>query len=495
MKQADGRGLIRAIVAWAWSFGLLTAAAQSVPAQSGADIAKVMQLLRSEDYQAAVDETQRLLAVRPHDCRLLGMSGLALNGMHRLTEAKHAFQEALDHCPNDLLALEGSAQIAYARKQPDAAQLLQRILVLRPGDVTTHAMLAAVDRSKQDCKAALPHFEASRSLFGTHPQLQEGYAFCLADTGDDTHAAENYREVLESHPGDDTARYNLAIVRARLHDSKAALETLQPLLNSSGEEAPLELGSRLAEDAGDTPLAVQLLREAILRQPKNADNYIRFAQLSFAHNSDKVGIDILNAGLTQLPDAGRLYLARGILEVQLSQFEQAIADFEKAHQLDPQLSLAMDAIGIMQSQQQQSKASLRLFADQARQHPEDGLLQYLYAQALSESQPATDWLAQALAAAERSVRIDPGYQPSRDLLALLYVSANQPERAISEAEAALKIDPDDQSALYQEMVARRHLGQTAEAQKLVHRLTELRRKTTEQQTQTNAYILKEEASQ
>ena len=123
------------------------------------------------------------------------------------------------------------------------------------------------------------------------------------------------------------------------------------------------------------------------------------------------------------------------------------------------------------------------------------LLSSIYAQALSESQPATDWLAQALAAAERSVRIDPGYQPSRDLLALLYVSANQPERAISEAEAALKIDPDDQSALYQEMVARRHLGQTAEAQKLVQRLTELRRKTTEQQTQANAYILKEEASQ
>lgn len=468
---------------------LVLAGSIGAQTQSSPDGAQVVQLLRAQQFEAAEQAAQQLLAAHPHDCRLLSLSGLALNGMRRPDAAKQAFGEALQVCPDNLLALEGAAQIAYAQKQPDAAELLRRILALRPDDVTTHAMLAAVDRAKEDCRAALPHFEASRVLFAAHPQLQEGYAFCLASTGDDRTAAENYRQVLAQH-SDDTTRYNLAIVQSRLHDPKAALETLRPLLTGSGGEVPLELGSRLAEDAGDTPQAVQLLRQAILREPKNQDNYLRFAELSFTHNSVQVGIDMLNAGLTQLPDAARLYLARGVLEVQLSQFDKAIDDFRQAHRLEPQLSLAMDAIGIMQSQQHQFDASLKLFEEQARQHPRDGLLQYLYAEALAQSQSTDEKLA--IAAAERSVAVEPGYEPARDLLAQLYLRANEPNRAITQAEAALKIDPADQTALFQEMLARRRLGQTAEVKQLAQRLAELRAKSAAQQAQARGYVLKDE---
>lgn len=464
--------------------------AQNVPGDS--DAAHVVQLIRAQQYDVAEQEIERLLSLQPHDCRLLSLRGLALNGLRQPAAAKQAFDQALRFCPDDLLALEGAAQISYAEKQPDAVPLLQRILALRPEDVTSHAMLASAYRTTQDCKAAIPHFEASRPMFSSHPQLQEGYAFCLATMHEYQQAAANYAEVVASHP-DETARYNLAIVQWRLHDPKAALATLQALLNSSAEEAALQLASRVAEEAGDTPQAVQLLRQAILRQPGNPDNYLRFAELSFAHNSYQVGIDMLNAGLTQLPEAARLYLARGVLEVQLSQFPQAIADFEKTHSLEPQLSLAMDAIGIMRSQQHQSAASLALFAEQAQLHPHDGLLQYLYAEALSQAPPAGDTLTRAIAAAERSVEINPDYEPARDLLAVLYLRANQPDRTIAQAEAALKIDPDDEAALYQEMMARRRLGQTEDVRRLVQRMNEIRRKNAEQQ-QRQGYVLKDETS-
>ncbi len=463
-------------------------------AQSQDNASDVVQLLRSRQYAAAEQAAERLLATAPQDCRLLSLRGLALNGLERASAAKQSFEEALRSCPSDLLALEGAAQIAYAQKQPDAAALLERILAQRPDDVTAHAMLASVDRAHRDCKAALPHFEASRPQFAGHPQLQEGYAFCLASTGDDNRAAANYQELLDSHP-DDTVRYNLAVVQWKLHDPAVAFATLQPLLSSGGAEAPLELGSQLAEESGQTPEAVQLLRAAIVRQPGNADNYLRFAQLSFTHNSYQVGIDMLNAGLTQLPNAGRLYLARGVLEVQLSQFDKAIADFEKAHHLDPQLSLAMDAIGIMQSQQHQSDASLKLFQEQAQTHPSDSLLQYLYAEALSEASSENDALPQAIAAAERSVKIEPGYQPAHDLLALLYLRAGQPQRAAEQAETARKIDPADETALYQEIMAKRRLGQTAEVQKLVQQLAVLQKTNTDQQRQRKGYVLKDEVPQ
>ncbi len=45
-------------------------------------------------------------------------------------------------------------------------------------------------------------------------------------------------------------------------------------------------------------------------------------------NQAQVGIDILNAGLAQLPNEAELYVARGVLRSKMSNSEEAIEDFE-----------------------------------------------------------------------------------------------------------------------------------------------------------------------
>jgi tetratricopeptide (TPR) repeat protein len=149
----------------------------------------------------------------------------------------------------------------------------------------------------------------------------------------------------------------------------------------------------------------------------------------------------------------------------------------------------------MQSQQHLSDASLKLFQEQAQLHPADSLLQYLYAEALSEATSEKDALPRAIAAAERSVKIEPGYQPAHDLLALLYLRAGQPAQAAQQAEAARTIDPADETALYQEIMAKRRLGQTADVQKLVQQMAELQKTKTDQQQQRKGYVLKDEVPQ
>lgn len=475
------------------SFSVLGSHGQSEPEGSITESAQILALLRAKQYDAAHRATGQLLSTHPHDCALLSLDGLALNGMKQTAAAGEAFHKAVETCPNDLLALEGAAQSSYALKAPDTAELLERILVLRPDEVTSHAMLASVYRAQQNCSAALPHYKASQTLFVSSPKLQEGYAYCLMSSGDAEGAAANYRALLDTHPND-TIRYNLAFVLWKLHDAASAWQLLQPLLSTDGSEDVLELGAEVAEASGRTPDAVELLRNAIVKDPKNQENYLRFAQLSFAHNSYQVGIDMLNAGLTQLPEAGRLYLERGVLEVQLSQFDQAITDFEKAHHLDPELSLAIDALGILRSQQHKSDTSLKIFQQEAAERPTDSLLQYLYAEALSESSSESDALPKAIAAAEQSIKIEPGYQPAHDLLAVLYLRANNPERAAGEAQAAQALDPSDETAIYQELVARRRLGQASEVEHLVKQLAEVRKKNAERQRQGQGFVLKDETA-
>lgn len=484
-----GGSKLRVLIAGAACVSALLIAC-SVQAQTEEQsVRQIVMLQRLNKYQQSLALAEKLLVARPQDCRLWSLRGMALDELQKPVEAERSFKKELEYCPEDLVALEGAAQVAYERREPDTVGLLDRVLKVYPDDVTAHAMLASVYRAEGECLKALPHFEASTQVFVGHPKYQQAYAFCLAATGHYPQAADNYKHILGVDQ-DEAVRFNLALVQWKMHEARAALATLKPLLANTHQETVLVLGAKLAEEMGDTPAAVKLLRAAIIQQPKNLANYLEFAQIAYNHHSAQVGIDMLNAGLMQLPNAAQIYLARGVLEVQLSRFDSAIADFKKAHKLAPQLSLAMDAMGIIDSQQYQQTAALELYRREVKLHPDDSLLQYLYAEALSGANAGQE----AIVAAETSVRLEPNYAPARDLLALLYLRTNNPHKALTEAQAALKINPADDVALYHEIMAQRQLGRTAEVQKLVKELIVIRKKNTQEQKAEHRYVLEDEVA-
>ncbi len=455
----------------------------------------VIRALRSGDNQGALALATKALASDPRDCSLLSLQAIALTGLQQPQPALQSFRKALNYCPSYLPALEGAAQIEFAQQSPEAATLLRRILVLQPADPTTHAMLATLLRAQSNCADALSHYEASKSLLPGRPDLLQGYGSCLATTGDLKSALAAYLQLLSSHPAE-SIRYDVALLQWKTHASDDALTTLAPLLTEAHQESALALASRIHEEKGDTPQAVSLLREAILASPDDVENYLDFASIAFTHQSFQVGIDMLDAGLKRLPDVAALFVARGVLEVQLSRGDAAIADFEQAHRLDPKLSFAVDAVGIMKSQQHQSAESLGLLEAQAKLHADDPLLQYLLAEQLSESaaDESGERLKAAIAAAKRATTLDPAYKAAHDLLAVLYVRAKQPGLAVQEAELALAQDPNDQDALYQEILVRRRSGDTAQLQALTLRFNEARKENEKRQQATDRYRLQDQVS-
>ena len=224
--------------------------------------------------------------------------------------------------------------------------------------------------------------------------------------------------------------------------------------------------------------------------PSAVKNYVLFATFAFNHDSFQVGIDMIDAGLKVLPGAAPLYLSRGVLRVQLSQIDGALDDFEQAHRLDPDLSFAEDAMGMVHSQEHDNQESLEVFRRHAEKHPRDPLLQYLYAEALLESPDSgkSEVQAEAIRAASQAVKLEPDYQPARDLLTVLYMRSGNASAAKQQAEEALKRNPDDSAAIYQEMMADRKLGQKGDMDGLVARLKQL--KQSEQET-TTKYLLQD----
>ena len=470
---------------------LLLAALTCAPALSQAPD-PIVDALRRHQFQTALTLTQSTLAAHPNQCRAESLQGLAYSGLNQPDQALKSFQRSLTHCPDSLVSLEGAAQIQFARSDPYAIPLLEKVVAQRPADVTAHAMLATLLSQSSQCEQALPHFVAAAVTIPGHPAFQQSYARCLAQTKDYPAAIEQFRQIAATNPSDPLA-YNIALLQWKNHQPQDALTTLAPLLESRRFQPAFALAAKTSEEAGETPRAVELLRTAIELNPDDVDSYLDFSNLAYDHASFPVGVEMLNVGLKRLPEAARLYLARGVLEVQMSHIDQALLDFAKAHQLDSHLSFAVDAMGLVQSQQHQDAAALARFQQEVKSHPKDPFLQYLLAEQLSQSsKEGTSDLKAAIAAATTSTDIDPTYQPAQDLLILLLMRANQPALAIDHAERAVAINPNDDSALYQELLALRKLHKTESIPAVTARFTAARRENALRQQRIDHYHLQGE---
>lgn len=453
---------------------------------------QIYRLLSSQQFLEAEQAATTYLSAYPGDCNVGTMLGIALRSQSKTEPAFKAFRAAAKECPQSLAAIEGAAETAYSLNKPEAKDFVTRILQLRPSDETAYAMLGAIEFRNGNCAGAVESYAKAPSRVNQSPPALRQYSSCLMVLGKPEEAVPVLSQLLTLQ---DHSQNRIALARAQIaaKDRPAALATLQPLIESGTKDSDVYLlAAQIAEENDATPKAVDWLRKSIELDPKNVNAYLAFSEISFNHGSFKVGIDFLNLGIQQLPSEARLYLARGVLEEQMTQVDAALQDFEKAHQLNPQLSFAEDAMGMLLSQKHDAAAALALFEHQSRLHPNDPLLQYLYAEALSQTANADEKVMQrSIAAARRAVRLEPSYQPARDLLCVLLLRHNDLEETITEAQEAVKRDPYDEAAIYQELLAEHKLNRTAKISALVKQLQAA--KAHNQQTKTK-YVLEEAKS-
>lgn len=453
---------------------------------------EIYRLLTAQQFPQAEHAASAYLAAHPGDCNVRVMLGIALRGESKTEPAFKAFRAALKDCPQSLAALEGAAESAYALNSPDAKIFINRVIQLRPTDETSYAMLGAIDVRAGDCAGAVESYAKAPSHVNQSPPALQQYGSCLMILGRPAEAVPVLSQLLalQNQPAN-----RIALARAQIaaKEQSAALATLQPLLDAGSQNSDaLLLAAQLAEDGNETPKAVQWLRKAIELDPKNINAYLAFSEICFNHGSFKIGIDFLNLGIQQLPSEARLYLARGVLEEQMTQVDAALGDFEKAHQLNPQLSFAEDAMGMLLSQKHDPAAALGLFAKQSQLHPEDPLLQYLYAEALSQTANADEKVMEkAISTARRAVRLEPTYQPARDLLCVLLLRHNDLAEVIAEAQEATRRDPYDEAAIYQELLAEHKLKHSQRIASLVKQLQDAKAHNEKAKTK---YVLEEAQS-
>ena len=452
----------------------------------------IMAALRAGDFDAAVERSREAVRTTPNDPQLWTLHGIALANRGKRTEALVAFERALKISPNFVAALEGAAQLHYEAGSRQAVPLLNRLLRARPADPTAHAMLAVLEYREGNCETAVGHFEQAAALIDSQLDALHAHATCLVRLKKLEDAIRVFQRVVALRGDDPRERRLLAAVQLMAKKPQDAVATLSPVLERSQPDAEtLGLASAAYEQAGDTPNAVSTLRQAILLDPKNIDLYLDFANIAFAHQSFPVGIEIINDGLVLLPIAAPLYVARGILYVQLAEYDKAEADFERANELDPTQSLSAAAQGLAAAQANDLDGALATLRGKLAQTPNDAFLLYLQADVLAQkgAEPGTSDFDAALASAKKAVSLQPSLAPAHSVLAKLYLQAQQYREAIEQCRSALAIDPKDQTSLYRLIQALRKGGDRAEIPDLLKRLAVLREQAAQEERERYRYKL------
>jgi tetratricopeptide (TPR) repeat protein len=474
----------------------MASATELAMAQTTSDrIAPITSALGAGQFDRALSLLQPDLERSPKSSQLWTLRGLAFSGKGNKKEALGAFRHALGISPDYLPALEGAAEIEYDLGGKDAASLLHRVLILRPKDPTSHAMLAVLAYRRGDCPTAVPHFEQSGSLVESQPGALQAYGDCLVRLKQTEKAITLFTSAL-AHPNAEVSlRPRLASLQIMAQRPKEAIVTLQPLLQDNTSDADvLALASYAYEADGNTPEAVRILRQAIVSNPHNVDLYVDFANISLDHQSYQVGADMISAGLAAEPNAAPLYVARGILYVQLAQYDKAESDFDKADALDPRQSIGYAAEGLTAVQANDPDRALATVREKLAKAPNDAFLLYLQAEILTGRgpDPGSAEFRAAMNSARKAISLRPSLGVARDVLAKLYLQAGQSEPAIEQSRKALSIDPKDQTAVYHLIQALRKSGRTDDVPELLKRLAELRMQGTREEAERSRYKLVED---
>jgi tetratricopeptide (TPR) repeat protein len=378
--------------------------------------------------------------------------------------------------PNFVPALEGTAQVEYASGDPRAWASLERILTVRPGNETAHAMLGALAFERGDCVATVSHFEKSGNEVGQNAKALAQFGYCLISTNQADRATEIFKHLLLLRPSDPQARFNLGLAQFLSHDQQGAIATLGPLAAGPPPDPDaLNLVAQAYEADHQTEAAVAALRKATEIAPKDVRNYLDLATLCMDHGAYTLGIEIVEVGIKNIPDSASLYAMRGILRAQTTHFDEAESDFHRANQLQPDQVYGTVGLGITFMQRGNPEDSVRILRERLARNPQDPVLNYLFAEALlfKGIEPGTPEFDEAKAALLRSIMGKPDFAMAHAQLSKLYLLAGDTAKALEESELAVQLAPEDRMAVYSLVRALKESGRNEEAKPLLLKLREI----------------------
>ena len=434
---------------------------------------KALSLAQRGDRQGAMNLVVRLLEQRPDFAPALKLKGMLLEEEGRTTEAAAAYEEALNHAPNDgdLLLKAGIYKLASGQKE-EALKLLQHCVQILPGDGDAQFYLAqayhlngqddlALRAIRQSAKAepdnpavlqkygellcstkevqtGLDRLLKAQRLDATLPRLDYDLARAYYTTMDLANAEKFAARAAVASPRDVNALRLLADVQLKLSKWQEAEDAFQRVRALKEDDAEMLLGlGHCQVELKNYPAAVETLQSVLRLEPTQL---LAHFYLSRAY-----------AGMGRTTDAEHEANLHHLMMDRVT-FVPSVAEGDRENGISAQVRQSL--------KEHREQDALRLYSDYlqgtsatpADAHVFIGMT-YLF---LGNTEDGLRNLHQAL-------KLDPHVRGARTYVGILALKENDLIKAESEFNAELANDPNYQTAIAELGEVRYHQGRWAEA--------------------------------
>lgn len=401
---------------------------------------------------------------------------------------------------------------AYLRtRQTERAQACaQRATQLAPNDGAAWRQFAAAAEVRGQTDAALDAYNRATTLRPTKEWFVAYAELALAHGRDDRGRAA-LRQAGELDPEDSVVAYQLAQLSSGAERVAQLERAIQ--LDPTNAAWRTELAQLLAT-RGQHRAAISHLAQAVDHQPHQPQHWTALAHALISSGDEYAAESNLRRGLEFQPNSSELWLALGGLLAVRRQWLEALQSFAHAAEHDPSAAaFAGQGHCLLALHEQAQGGDARL--DQARQFlkqavdldPQDAgawadlgqtyFLQQRWKEAIRDARKAVevnpnlvdayrtiaeaalelkgDWLNDAHDALEHALAIEPEAPHLHALLGWAYYSESSYEEALSAAQAAIRIAPDEASYYLLEAYALRRLRRFKEAIEALRKAVKLNR--------------------
>ncbi|HZY74339.1 MAG TPA: tetratricopeptide repeat protein [Edaphobacter sp.] len=448
--------------------------------------------ISSHQNRKALTLLAPLLKLHPQDPSLWTLRGLALDGIGRTGESLSSFDRALSIDKNFAPALEGASQIAYLHGDPRALRYVQQLLVIAPENEVANAMAGALSYLSHDCGHSAEYFKRSGDAVYRDQHALSEFADCLLKEQDVGHAVQVLSRGVQQHPDSVQLKYNLAVAQLQNRAPDEAIKILAPL-SAEKDSGLLNLLAYAYTKVNRPDDAFQTLERAIEISPDDEANYLDLAILCLEHHQENRSILAATAGIARIPQSASLLLIRGVAYAQLADYNKAESDFAAAARVEPDEPHSTIAMSLLYSDRGQLDKEKALLKSQLKVTPNDAVTNYLLADLLVRggAKPGQPEFDQARAYLATSLAARPDSAEAQIMMGKLLEQESDLTGALDHYRAALKVDPENRSALDRDFLILRKLHRNSEAAEVLARLqsvlnSELRRERMSTQVRTSS---------
>ena len=305
-------------------------------------------LIRSKDYQGALDELSILTQTEPG--LIIGhyYEGKINLELKEYDKAEKAFQRVLTLNESFLPALfDLAALYATSGKLGMAAETYQRILASDPTETTARERLIAIYYKMGQKDLAETHLNKMKELIGPGNDKRRRLGLLYLRYGKLQESIDELTAIVSAWPNDQEARYYLAAALEESEDLDEAYRNFD--LVTPGSDYFVNARVHMAyilERQEKTGEAIELLRQTIAQTDEYPPQlYLVLASLYEIREEHESAIGALREGLQYNNENTDLYYRLGIILGKLKRMDESIKQMEMIIEIDPRHADALNYIG------------------------------------------------------------------------------------------------------------------------------------------------------